>query len=705
MGIGLLLLSGLLLGMPPEIRPGPEPQRESESQPEAQPAPPAPAEAEDIGLTENVEISGRLGASRRGPASPGSVILDGDDLRASGARSLPEALARELEIQSVDQVGNGRQLSLDLRGFSGAEGATALVVDGVRMNDADTNIASWELVGLDDVERVEISAGPRGALVGGGSLAGTVSIERRRPSPHVEADIRLRSGSHGLLESRATLSGPVGSWRLLASGAAFDDDGFRAEAGSRERSARLAAERDLGAGTLSFGWSHLEGRWRQPGALTEEDLRRDPSVAPFNMLDAQATTQDLATTRYERDGGRTRLVLVGAFRSRESDILTTGRTQFGHRSVDSQQSLSLTMEGETRLVTRPGRRLALRWGLEAARERLHPRGFETDDTSDGEIHAEDLSSAMDLDWDRGAAFAGASLELGSAAAVELALRHDRSSVAREGGDISSGRWETVSDARDFAATSLRLGLGRERPRAPGRLGLAGRVAWEESFLAPSAIQLFAYPGFFSNPDLLAQRGRGPAATLAVEWERLALSLDVFETRVEREIAYDDEARRNVNAGSTRRRGAQLRLQWQASGRVRLSFGHAQVDATYRGGFPLGTRVRKGARVPLVARSRTSLGAELGPWRGFSARVDLLRAGSAPLSNDFDGSEPVLRPRCLLSVVLGLQVPAVPGLSLEFAGENLLDDPHPSRGIESWGERYFTPPVPRRFTLGVAWQFR
>ena len=669
-------------------------------------APDAPAR--DIGLTEDVEVqapvAGRLGAGRPGPASPAVEVVQAGELRRAGARSLPEALAALPSIQSTDQVGNGRQLSLDLRGFSGAEGATALVVDGVRVNDADSNVAAWEMVRLEDVERVEISAGPRGASIGGGSLAGVVHVVRRKPSATPEADVALRAGSFGFRDLSAVATGPVGRWRLLASAGAFTDQGFRDHAGSRERGARLAASRDVGPATLELGWSRLAGRWRQPGALKQSELDHDPSDAAFNRLDATESTTDLATARVEARGKRTSVVAVAGFRNKSADVLATGRSCYGFRTLDSQQSLSLAAEGETELLEHRGARLAVTWGAEAARDRLHPEGYATDETCDGEIHAEALSSATDLDWDRVAAFASLSATTRRGLGLELGMRHDRSRVRREGIELSgAGAWDDVADAHSFGDSSFRFGVGRRHDGR--RLDVAWHAAWEQSFLAPSAIQLFAYPGFFSNPSLQPQRGAGPSAGLSLATKDFEGRLELFETRVADEIAYDEGSRRNVNAGSTRRRGADLRLQWTPSAGLRVSAGHSLLDATFRGGFPAGTRVRPGARVPLVPRRRSSSALDLGPWRGFSARVELQRAGRAALSNDFDGSAPELRARTLLGLSLRQELPRARGMRLELSAENLLDDRHPSRGIELADDSYFTPSAPRRVTFGVAWQLR
>lgn len=654
----------------------------------------AQAPPQDIDLTETIEVHGRLGASEAGPASPPSRELAPE---TPEARSVPEALSRDVSIVSVDQVGNGRQLSIDLRGFSGAEGATALLLDGVRMNDADTNAASWELLRGFDVERVELAPGPRGASLGGGSLGGVVRVTRKRPTASLEGAARLRGGSFGFADAAARVSGPALGWKWLASADGFRDDGFRDGAASHERAFRVAADRDVGRVSLQLDLSRTQGRWRQPGALERDELDDDPTLSADNALDAQATTQDLLTSRLERRGARTRVVAAAGARFRRGSILTTGRSHYGFLTRDAQQSLTLACEAATTLRDRRSARLVLRWGFEAARERLHPRGFATDSVEDGVVSALERSSDVRVSWDRSAAFAGLDASWGTWGA-ELSVRHDASRVRRAGHELSSA-WDAVSGSRRFGDRSVQLALGRRVEVGDARI--AWQCSWGESFLAPSALQLFAYPGFYSNPDLEPQRGDGPQASLSVTRRGVDASLELYATRTRDEIAYDDAGRRNVNAGRTLRRGAELRVSWAATPRVRLTVAHALMDATYRGGSS--GIFAKGARVPLVPRERTSVALDAGPWRGASVSLGLLRVGRAALSNDFDGDQPELRARSLVALTYRHDLPRARGVSLEVSADNLLDDRHPSRGIESWGTNYFTPAMPRTITFGVSWR--
>src|SRR5437867_4213206 len=75
----------------------------------------APAGAQEMpAYTESVEVEGRLGAPGEDEPAGAVRIYTREEIRASGARSLPEFLATLPEISAADETGNGRQLSIDL---------------------------------------------------------------------------------------------------------------------------------------------------------------------------------------------------------------------------------------------------------------------------------------------------------------------------------------------------------------------------------------------------------------------------------------------------------------------------------------------------------------------------------------------------------------------------------------------------------------
>jgi iron complex outermembrane receptor protein len=126
-------------------------------------------------------------AKRAEPISqaPASVfVITAEDIRRSGATSLPEALrlAPNLEVAQI----NGYYYAITARGFNSFEAANKLLVliDGRSLYSPVHSGVFWENIDLvmADVERIEVVSGPGGTLWGGNTVNGVINVITRQSS-------------------------------------------------------------------------------------------------------------------------------------------------------------------------------------------------------------------------------------------------------------------------------------------------------------------------------------------------------------------------------------------------------------------------------------------------------------------------------------------------------------------------------------------
>src|SRR5207248_10149737 len=91
---------------------------------------------------------------------------DAQDLDARGVRSLADALEQLPGVTTSDELGATAQLDVSLRGFQvspviGVPQGVTVYVDGVRANEPDAHEVNFDLLPLEDVERVEVVYGDR----------------------------------------------------------------------------------------------------------------------------------------------------------------------------------------------------------------------------------------------------------------------------------------------------------------------------------------------------------------------------------------------------------------------------------------------------------------------------------------------------------------------------------------------------------------
>ncbi|HTH80601.1 MAG TPA: TonB-dependent receptor [Ramlibacter sp.] len=113
--------------------------------------------------------------------APASVyVVTSDDIRRSGARTLPEALRLAPNLQ-VARTSAG-QWAISARGFNNAIGNKLLVlVDGRTIYSPLFSGVFWDAqdVMLEDVEQIEVISGPGGTLWGANAVNGVINITTR----------------------------------------------------------------------------------------------------------------------------------------------------------------------------------------------------------------------------------------------------------------------------------------------------------------------------------------------------------------------------------------------------------------------------------------------------------------------------------------------------------------------------------------------
>ncbi len=161
------------------------------------------AQSDDAKDLDNVVVTATRTAITADTALAAVEVIDRKDIEQSAARSLPELLRGRAGITLVNQGGLGKLSTLFLRGTESDH--TLFLVDGVRVGNATSGLASLQDIPLEQLERIEIVRGPRSSLYGADAIGGVIQLFTRRGSG--DAGVRgrgqARVGSQGLLEASA----------------------------------------------------------------------------------------------------------------------------------------------------------------------------------------------------------------------------------------------------------------------------------------------------------------------------------------------------------------------------------------------------------------------------------------------------------------------------------------------------------------------
>lgn len=168
-------------------------------------------------LKETVVTATRFAESGSG-LTFGVSVITADEIRKSGATTVNEAISKLLGVPArLDFFGGGNH-TLDLRGFgTTANSNQVVVVDGLRLNEADLSSPSLSGIPVDSVERIEVLRGNGAVLYGEGATGGVIVITTKAGKGVKRgnaAQLYGAVGSYGLRDARASATVAAGDFSL-----------------------------------------------------------------------------------------------------------------------------------------------------------------------------------------------------------------------------------------------------------------------------------------------------------------------------------------------------------------------------------------------------------------------------------------------------------------------------------------------------------
>ncbi len=156
-----------------------------------------------------------------------SVITE-TDIKNSTAYDIPDLLRNQVGVHVNDIGGNRRNYTVDLRAFGETAALNTLVlVDGRRINQADSSGTDWALIPLDRVERIEIIRGGRGSvLYGDNAASGVINIITKEGEAFHNGG-EINGGSYDTFKGSAYMSGAQSKLSYALSGSYLTSDGYR----------------------------------------------------------------------------------------------------------------------------------------------------------------------------------------------------------------------------------------------------------------------------------------------------------------------------------------------------------------------------------------------------------------------------------------------------------------------------------------------
>ncbi len=547
-----------------------------------------------------------------------TASLDAQDLDARGVRSLADALEQLPGVTTSDELGATAQMDVSLRGFQvspviGVPQGVTVYVDGVRANEPDAHEVNFDLLPLEDVERVEVVYGPS-VLLGRNALGAAVNLVTRRGASPAAREIEASAGSWDRYELKARAGGRHGVWDYYVGARYERERGWRED--TRSRIGTLFVKLGLLNGTwdATLSYSGADNRIFQAGSLPESVAVANPR-RNFTGGDYFSPLAHLVILNAQRLVGRTQLAINAFGRSLSSEQFNANFVGQNSRQRNATRigGGAVQLSGKLPLGGRQLRWLA---GADADYEHVAVRIFAVP----GGGAPDSLTVSVRTNQVNAGAFGGVNLEVVPRLTATAAARYDWIRVPFE--DLLDA---TQSGVHIFRRLSPRAGLTWSGGGGGGHEVFA---SVSRGFRAPAVVELAcadpqaACPlPFALGPDPALQPV--VATTYELGWHLRAptggidASADVYRTAVRDDIFFIASTVTGgyfQNIGATRRSGVELALQWRGASGVRAYANYGYTRATFETTATLATTrdttgetVTPGDRLPMVPDHRVNAG--------------------------------------------------------------------------------------------------
>jgi iron complex outermembrane receptor protein len=170
----------------------------------------------------NIEVTSVSGRAERLSDAPASIfVITGEDIRRSGARTLPEALRIAPNLQVARTSAHAYAISA--RGFNNSNGLAnklLVLIDGRTVYSPVMSGVFWEQqdVMLEDVERIEVISGPGATLWGANAVNGVINVITRTAGGTQGGLLTAGIGNrdHGAAARYGGRIGETGHYRVYA---------------------------------------------------------------------------------------------------------------------------------------------------------------------------------------------------------------------------------------------------------------------------------------------------------------------------------------------------------------------------------------------------------------------------------------------------------------------------------------------------------
>ncbi|MGZ3525134.1 MAG: TonB-dependent receptor [Thermodesulfobacteriota bacterium] len=607
------------------------------------------------------------------------TLITKEEIQESNAKTVTDVLRDKADVVVRDFYGNGKSVSVDIRGFGETAPSNVLVlVDGRRVNSIDLSGVDWAQIPLDQVERIEIVRGSGSVLYGDNAVGGVVNIITKTPEKTFSANAEAAGGSYGYNRESASVGGRWGPLSAILNASHNSTEGYRKNGFLRAEDVGGKLIYDLNdAISFNFNGSFHRDDQGLPGALPENIYRhhRTATLAP----DDHAPTDDA----YGLFGMKAKLWDFGRI---EADV------SYRHREVDDF-FISSSFKDQRNIST---------WGF-TPKYILEKNLWSFRNKLIFGLDFYDSNSIVDSQ----SAFGPNRAKVDKRSVGLYAL--DEFSILENLILTFGGRNEWVT--YDLFQESPFLDDKVRQSEPAWNVGLnylfgkksSAFLSVNRSFRFPASDELVQFLSISNNfvarvnPDMKPQVGYHYEAGIRHAFtDKIEAKLTLFWIDMKDEIFFNPLKFTNENLPKTRRQGVEVGAKVRPFQWLTVWGNYTYMKATLR------SEPFSGNDLPGVPRNKGSVGADINLGRGFLFNTTLNVVGAQRFISDFANQTEYLDAYCTLDMKLTF---VWKGLRAFVGVNNLFNQKYAEFGVvNAAGDQFFYASPKLNFIGGVSYTF-
>ena len=218
-------------------------------------------------------------------------VISSDEIAKKGYRNIKEALERVPGVSFVKKLDYGRlnSESIDMRGQGQKANSTVkLMINGVSINMLDISdfhhaFVPFEMIAIEDVERIEVVPGGGSVLYGSGTQGGVINIITKKTPREFYGSIKSEIGSYKYRDVSANVGGSITDELFLNfSSKVFNTKGYQRDEKDRGYYLRGSLNYQI-SDTRNFELSSsvYKNKFDYGKSLNKEQLSQDRRQNPY----------------------------------------------------------------------------------------------------------------------------------------------------------------------------------------------------------------------------------------------------------------------------------------------------------------------------------------------------------------------------------------------------------------------------------------